>query len=102
VFRKPDGRHQLQDDDLAIAQTVLEMARHGRRRHHESRGSDRSRWHWLLAIPVVVPLLTPLYNRLEPRLFGLPFFYWCQLAFVGLAVSVTTVVHQATKKRGRP
>ena len=31
---------------------------------------------------MVMPLLVPLYNRIEPRLFGLPFFYWYQLACV--------------------
>jgi Protein of unknown function (DUF3311) len=57
----------------------------------------RSRWHWLLAVPAVVPLLTPLFNRTEPALAGIPFFYWCQLAFVGLVVGVVTLVYQATE-----
>jgi hypothetical protein len=61
--------------------------------------ADRNRWHWLLAVPVVVPLLTPLYNRIDPTLFGLPFFYWCQLALVLLSTTVIAVVHVATKKR---
>jgi hypothetical protein len=61
--------------------------------------ADRSRWHWLLAVPAIVPLLTPLYNRTEPRLAGIPFFCWCQLAFVGLAVGVVTLVYQATARR---
>lgn len=58
---------------------------------------DRSRWHWLLAVPAIVPLFTPLYNRTEPRLAGIPFFYWAQLAFVGLVVGVVTLVYQATE-----
>jgi Protein of unknown function (DUF3311) len=58
---------------------------------------SRSRWHWLLVVPAVVPLLTPLYNRTEPTFAGIPFFYWCQLAFVGLVVGVITLVYQATK-----
>ena len=33
--------------------------------------------------PIVVPLLVPLYNRVEPTLFGWPLFYWLQLLFVG-------------------
>jgi hypothetical protein len=65
-----------------------------------SRTGDRSRWHWLLAVAVAVPLLTPLYNRVQPRVFGLPFFYWAQIAFIGLAAGVTTAVYQVTKKRG--
>ena len=46
-----------------------------------------------------VPLVTPLYNRIEPRLFGLPFFYWCRLAFVLLDVAVIGLVYKLTKRR---
>lgn len=59
----------------------------------------RSRWHWLLAIPAVVPLLTPLYNRLEPQLLGMPFFCWSQLALVLVSMAVVAVVYRATRKR---
>jgi uncharacterized membrane protein len=58
-----------------------------------------SGWHWLLAAPVLVPLAAPLYNRLEPRLFGMPFFYWAQLAGVLFAMLVTVFVYQVTKRR---
>jgi hypothetical protein len=60
---------------------------------------DKSPWNWLLFVPIVVPLLTPLYNRDEPRLFGFPAFYWVQLAFIVLGVGTTTLVYQMTKKR---
>ena len=70
------------------------------RRRGRVRAGDRSRWHWLLAVAVLIPLLTPLYNRVQPRLFGLPFFYWAQIAFIGLAAGVTTAVYHVTKKRG--
>jgi hypothetical protein len=63
---------------------------------------ERSRWHWLLAAAVVIPLLTPLYNRAQPELLGVPFFYWCQIAFAGLAALTTAVVQLATRKRRRP
>ena len=59
----------------------------------------RPAWHWLLLIPVVLPLLTPLYNRLDPRLFGVPFFYWCQIGFVLVDIGVITLVYQLTKRR---
>lgn len=32
----------------------------------------------LLAIPTVVLLVLPLYNRENPTLWGLPFFWWFQ------------------------
>jgi Protein of unknown function (DUF3311) len=60
---------------------------------------DRSPWNWLLFVPIVVPLITPLFNRDAPRLFGFPTFYWLQLAFIVLGVGTTTLVYQMTKKR---
>ena len=67
--------------------------------------SDRSPWNWLLLVAVVVPLLVPLYNRVEPTLFGWPFFYWVQLAFVPLGVLATFLAYRAARRRpaaGRP
>ena len=60
--------------------------------------SDRSPWNWLLLVAVVVPLLVPFYNRVEPTLFGWPFFYWVQLLFVPLGVLVTVLVYRATRR----
>ncbi len=62
------------------------------------RRSDRSPWNWLLLVPIVVPLLVPLFNRVEPTLFGWPFFYWVQLLFVALGVLTTVVVYRATRR----
>ena len=39
------------------------------------RRSDHSPWNYLLLIPIVLPLLTFLYNSETPKLFGIPFFY---------------------------
>ena len=36
----------------------------------------------LLLVPLVALLWVPSYTRVEPRLFGFPFFYWYQLAWV--------------------
>jgi Protein of unknown function (DUF3311). len=62
--------------------------------------SDRSPWNWLLLVPIVIPLITALYNSDEPRLFDFPLFYWLQIAFIVIGVSTTTLVYQMTKKRG--
>jgi hypothetical protein len=61
--------------------------------------SDRSPWNWLLLIPIVLPLLTFLYNRETPRLLGFPFFFWFQLFFTLLAAGVTAIVYLTTKPR---
>lgn len=60
--------------------------------------SDRSPWNWLLLVPIVVPLLVPLYNSAEPTLFGWPRFYWLQLAFVALGVATTVLVYRMTRR----
>jgi hypothetical protein len=90
VFSAPHGDDPRRNGH---PRTGSHAARRRRRR------ADASRWHWLLFIPIVVPLLTPLYNRLEPALFGLPFYYWSQLSFAVLSGLVIAIVHVATKRR---
>lgn len=34
----------------------------------------------LIAVPVVLALAVPLYQRVEPTLAGIPFFYWFQMS----------------------
>jgi Protein of unknown function (DUF3311) len=99
MFDAPGQRRPAQDD-LAPPQTVSNRSRPAEDQRRGPRAGGRSRWQWLVVVAVVIPLLTPLYNRLQPRLFGLPFFYWSQIAFIGLAACVTAVVYQATKRRG--
>lgn len=41
----------------------------------------------LVAVPVVLALSVPLYQRTEPALGGLPFFYWFQML---MAVAAAT------------
>ena len=60
--------------------------------------ADRSPWNWLLLVPIVVPLLTFLYNGDEPRLFGFPRYYWMQIGFIFLGVICTAVVYRMTKQ----
>ncbi|HEU5028455.1 MAG TPA: DUF3311 domain-containing protein [Spirillospora sp.] len=64
-----------------------------------ARRSDRSPWNWLLIVPIVVPLLTFLFNSDGPRLAGFPAFYWMQLAFIPLGVACTVIVYLMTRKR---
>jgi hypothetical protein len=62
------------------------------------RRSDRSPWHWLLLVPIVVVLLVPLYNHIDPKLGSWPLFYWLQLAFVALGVATTALVYRLTRR----
>jgi hypothetical protein len=62
------------------------------------RRSDHSPWNWLLLIPIVVPLLVPLYNATDPTIAGWPRFYWLQLAFVALGVATTALVYRMTRR----
>jgi hypothetical protein len=63
------------------------------------RNPDRSPWVLLLLIPVVVPLITSIYNQVHPVLFGMPAFYWVQLAFVPMSALCTGIVYLMTRKR---
>jgi hypothetical protein len=53
-------------------------------------------WNLLLLIPLVW-LLTPLYNKTGPALFGMPFFYWFLLAGIPVAAICTSLVYLNTK-----
>ncbi|GAA4566092.1 DUF3311 domain-containing protein [Planotetraspora kaengkrachanensis] len=60
--------------------------------------TDRSPWNWLLLLPIAIPLIPALFNAVEPRLFGIPLFYWLQLAFVLVSVAVTLIVYNMTRR----
>jgi hypothetical protein len=44
-------------------------------------------------------LVTPWFNRDEPRLGGIPFFYWYQLLFVVVGVACVWIVFVATRRK---
>jgi hypothetical protein len=51
-------------------------------------------WHRLLfAIPYIAMLWVPSYNRLEPELGGIPFFYWYQLLWILLGAAIVGIVY---------
>jgi len=52
----------------------------------------------LLLVPMIV-LWVPLYNTVEPTLFGFPFFYWFQLAWILVSMIITAVVYYGTEPR---
>jgi uncharacterized membrane protein YhdT len=56
-------------------------------------------WYVLLALPFVALLIPAIYASDGPRLFGFPFFYWYQFAWVIVAALLTVVVYRVTKQR---
>lgn len=66
------------------------------------RTRNRRTW-WLvgtlLAIPIVFPLIVPMYAQKEPVLFGFPFYFWYQFLWIPLAAALTTVAYLLTKRQ---
>jgi hypothetical protein len=52
-----------------------------------------ARWNWLLVLPAVALLFPAVYARDTPELFGFPFFYWYQFAWVFLTAAITGAVY---------
>jgi hypothetical protein len=52
-----------------------------------------------LALICVIALAAPLYNRLTPRFFGVPFFIWFQMAWVIVAAGATAVALRGCRGR---
>ena len=52
-------------------------------------------WSLLLLIPFVALLWVPFYNFTEPSLFGFPFFYWYQLAWVPISSLLIWLVYRS-------
>ncbi|MBV8723799.1 MAG: DUF3311 domain-containing protein [Alphaproteobacteria bacterium] len=53
----------------------------------------------LLILPFIATLVPWIYNRAEPSLFGLPFFYWYQLAWVLITAALLGFVVYVTRER---
>ncbi len=53
----------------------------------------------LILLPCLLAIVPLFYNSLEPRLFGLPFFYWFQLLLIP-GSSLTIFVFHKLSKRG--
>jgi hypothetical protein len=65
-------------------------------------GTGSRWWYLLLLIPIAGLLATPIYTRDTPELFGFPFFYWYQFAWVPLSTAITYFVYTRTRTRGLP
>lgn len=52
---------------------------------------------WLLVLPYIGLLAVPFYNIHDPVLFGFPFFYWYQLAWVPLTALLTFIAYRSVR-----
>ena len=55
-------------------------------------------WYVLLALPFLGLLYPPLYAHDDPRLFGFPFFYRYQLAWVPVTAALTFIVYKKVQR----
>lgn len=63
--------------------------------HGNSRRSSQW-WLLLLLAPFVGVLWVPFFNRVEPELWGIPFFFWYQFLWVIISALVTALVYLKT------
>jgi hypothetical protein len=57
----------------------------------------RSRWVLLLVLPYLGLCFPQLYARATPALWGFPFFYWYQFAWVIAASALLAIVYRRLK-----
>ena len=69
--------------------------------NQDRKSSLWSWWYLLLLIQIVAVLWPPFYNKLQPTLIGLPFFYWYQLLWVIVGAALTAIVYFATDNQHR-
>jgi hypothetical protein len=62
-----------------------------------ARRVNASAWNWLLVLPFIGVLVPAFYNKKDPTLGGMPFFYWYQMAWIAVSVAVTVIVYRATR-----
>jgi uncharacterized membrane protein YhaH (DUF805 family) len=51
-------------------------------------------WLLLLLLPYLGLLYPPIYARVEPALWGIPFFIWYQFLWVFITVGITALVYR--------
>jgi Protein of unknown function (DUF3311) len=59
----------------------------------------RHLWYLLLLIPFPAVLVPTIYTRETPKLAGIPFFYWYQLAWIIVGGILTAIVYFATREK---
>jgi len=70
------------------------------RTRFEHTNIKETRMRALLLLPFIGLLWVPFYNQALPSLFGFPFFYWYQLAWVPLTSLLIWIVYRHELKKG--
>jgi hypothetical protein len=66
----------------------------------QSEPEKRGQWSWwylLFVVQFIAVLWPPFYNKAEPYVAGVPFFYWYQMLWVIISAVFTAIVYLATK-----
>jgi hypothetical protein len=55
------------------------------------------KWAWYAGLLIIYAgaLWVPFYNTIEPRIAGVPFFYWFQIFWIVVTAIVTALAHKA-------
>jgi Protein of unknown function (DUF3311) len=48
----------------------------------------------MFLIVAVGALWVPFYNRVEPTVYGIPFFYWFQVAWILVTAAATAIAYR--------
>jgi hypothetical protein len=101
------GLHRKRDHDKLTVETIIGLLLPARlnasyNKGHFMNDEPRARrgWNWwylLFVIQFVAVLWPPFYNRTDPTLMGIPFFYWYQLLWVILAAALTAIVYSRSQ-----
>lgn len=52
----------------------------------------------LLLVPCIIALAPPIYNSIDPRLFGFPFFFWFQLLLIPVSAFFIFLAYVGERK----
>jgi hypothetical protein len=70
--------------------------------HDAGKARRRRLWWYLLFLAQFAAVCwPPFYNKVEPQVAGLPFFYWYQLSWIVIGGVLTAIVYFATEKSRR-
>lgn len=67
-------------------------------RNGSGEGKSSSWWYALLLVSFVAVLWVPFFNRVEPEIWGIPFFFWYQFLWVVISALITAFVYFKTAR----